>query len=170
MSKHYYKPDVLKELVKKAKGKLKNKRKEFEKKQEEVLENDLKVIRLCEQYDKDNKAWEEQCKKLEKPFWMFWRKDVELSELPESPTFPSVEFPDGYFKLKPSFLSEPTESFSHLDFTINLVCLGSGYRIYRSSLEDPTQKLENTLDNIQRMCNSQQEYVVLSDEELEAIL
>ena len=167
MSKHYYKPDVLKELVKKAKGKLKNKRQEFEKKQEEVLENDLKVIRLCEQYDKDKKAWEEQCRKLEKPFWMFWKDDVEL---PESPTFPSGEFPDGYFKIKPSFLDEPSETISYLDFRINLLCLGVGYRIYRACFENPTQKLENTLDNIQRMCNSQQEYVVLSDEELEAIL
>ena len=170
MSKHYYKPDVLRELVRKAKEGLVSKRNEFEKKQQEVFENDLKVIRLCEQYDKDRKAWEERCEKLEKPFWMFWKKPLQLSELPESPTFPSGEFPDGYFKIKPSFLDEPSETISYLDFRINSLYLGVGYRVYRASLEDTTPKLENTLDNIQRMCNYQQEYVVLSDEELEAIL
>ena len=167
MSKHYYKPDVLRELVKRAKEGLENKRKEFEKKQDQVWENDLKVIRLCEQYDKDKKAWEERCEKLEKPFWMFWKKPLQLSELPESPTFPSGEFPDGYYTHINSrfFCNEDEYSIGY-----ELVYWGYSYRIHRYYFEDPTQQLENILDNIQRMCNSQQEYVVLSDEELEAIL
>ena len=167
MSNHYYKPDVLRELVKKAKGKLENKRQEFEKKREEVLENDLKVIRLCEQYDKDKKAWEEQCKKLEKPFWMFWKKPLQLSNLPESPTFPSGEFPSGYTFTTWIMFNINYESMYKYN---TLVYDSEKYGVVRKRLNNPTQKLENTLDNIESMCNSQQEYVVLSEEELEAIL